>query len=319
MRAHLFFATICALALSAVAVPAQKPAGTPPPAAGGSVLDDINSVFGPGASKAPAPQAAAAAGGANASAGAIAKIGAAFEITGVRIGMPAAVAEKQVTTADPRFQPRPDIFTLTDMPGLQMTSGVEYVQSTAHTIHSLTLGLTLAPRSAAVWGIGRIQNFDENELPTVAATLQALRAKYGPEVARNDSPIQNEQGLVWILDENGNRVEGSQAKVIAQACATTSVNAQTSRTDVTNGFPSFSIDCSTYSFLTARLDEWSPTLRDRAGRLKGPGMLKELHLQAMCWPLRKASYLATTMAADRAREAREKGEKAKGAGKVPVL
>lgn len=318
MRAQVLAATIaCALTGSVALAQAKKPS-PPPTQSGSSVLDDINSVFGEGTSKTAAPQASAP-GTAAGSATAISRIGAAFEVAGLRIGMPAAVAQKQAMALDARFQATPDAFTLTDLPGLQMTGGVVYNDATQTANHTLILGLTLAPKSAAVWGIGRIQNFDENALPAVDSTMAALRAKYGPEVARDDSPIQHQYRLIWILDENGNRMEGSHAKVVAQACAGYGVASQNSRSDVTNGWPTFSMDCTTYSFLSARLDEWPPTMRDRAGRLKGPGMLKSLQVHTICWPLRRANYLATTMAADRARAGREKGEKAKAAGRVPVL
>lgn len=301
---------------------AQKAQPAKPATSGGnSVLDDINSVFGDGTSQAPAARAQGPAGKAAAAVGsaAIARIGATFDVAGVRLGMPAAVAEKQVMAVDTRFQPRPDDFVLTDMPGVTLRSGITYTQATQTTVHSLTLGLTLAPKTVQVWGIGRIQTFEESELPSLATTLQALRAKYGPEVARDDSEIQHQLKLIWILDENGNAVQGAQAKIVAKACAGVGTSSQSSRSDVTGGWVPSSIDCSTYSFLSARLDEWPPTRRDRGGRLKAPGLLLQLETEAMCYPLRRASYEATTTAAERMMKQREGSEKSKAAQRVPVI
>lgn len=283
-----------------------------PPAAPlrqGSALDDIQAALGDGGRSKPVAPAGAAKGAFSQTK---AKIGAALEVYGLQLGMPATQAQSIVMRLDSRMQATTtDQFVLTDLPGLVLTSGVNYFAGNNRANQSYSLAFTLSPKLASVWGIRRAVNFDEDALPSISATITSLQNKYGPESIREKDDIMLTKSLIWILDADGNGIPRNQAAIISQACAHIGVDAGNSKADVVSGWMSTQIDCSNYSFLNATLSEWQPTRRDSAGRLKPPGLLYSLVEQAMSYPLRRASYEATTLAVDRARNEREQKEKAK--------
>jgi hypothetical protein len=175
---------------------------------------------------------------------------------------------------------------------------------------------------ALVWGIGRIVTYDEHALPSVTTTLAALRKKYGEETSRNEGSPGSSQTLIWIYDGDGNRLVGNRVGIVADGCTRLGVSSGNSRADVQYGYEKnvlTSIDCSTYSFLTAKLEEYSPTQKDLSGGYKPPGLLRALMLQAICYPLRRANYEATSIFLDQVRQQRDHKEQGDAAKRVPVL
>lgn len=306
---------------SAAAQPsAARPAASQPgPAHASSTLDDIASVFGGGDAHPSSPAPAAARTGAAPTATSLAPsggqldaLGRQLEVSGLKIGMPAAQAAATAASLLPKALPRVTQFSLTDLPGFVMTSGANYFQiNGSHASENIVLGYTLSPKLAALWGLERKVEYPEDELPSVSATIAALRAKYGPESSYTENPIVHERTLIWLRDGSGNPVPKGQAAIIAEACGHLGVATQSSQTDITNGWEHTipnQVDCSPYTFLNATLVEWESTRHDSQGRFKPAGLLFSLKEDLICYPLRRASYEATTAVVEAARHKREADE-----------
>lgn len=295
----------------------------------GSVLDDINAVFDGGSGQAPASSAAASRAGSSAAVPHAASarnlpeaMGQQFEVSGLRIGMPAAQAAGVAARLVPKGTPRITQFSLTELPGFVMTSGANYFDGNSREHQSITLGYTLSPKQAMVWGIERRVEYDEDALPSISATIAALRTKYGPESAYGENSIVHERTLIWLRDANGNPVPKNQAGIVADACAHLGLATQSTQTDITNGWDSTvpnQMDCSPYTFLNATLIEWESTRHDSHGRFKPAGLLLSLQEDVMSYPLRRANYETTIAVAEAARRKRESDEVNKARNKSAPL
>lgn len=142
-----------------------------------------------------------------------------FDVTGIRLGMPAKDAVQVLKAHSAVFKVTPQTYSHQLIPGQTLLSGVETDMPLVATqvYEKYAVAFTMAPNAAYVVGVGRTVHYPRGKQPTVAVAVAGMREKYGQESfvprANPDSP-----SFMWVKDLNGNAVTGVEAQRAAEAC-----------------------------------------------------------------------------------------------------
>src|SRR5579883_1616011 len=143
-----------------------------------------------------------------------------LDIVGFKIGMSEEDAVAALKPHNARFY--------VNQPAIKLEGIAEPVKPVAMATASasasqgnenMTLLFTLPPSKKVLWGIQRVVGYVPDQRPSLDATLNALRQKYGPE---SIPPVTNSgvANLVWVFDANGNLLSRAQAMGPYMRCTT---------------------------------------------------------------------------------------------------
>lgn len=142
-----------------------------------------------------------------------------LDVTGIKLGMPAREALQVLKAHNPLFKVTPQTYVHQLIPNQTLVSGIEAeIPVVADEVYEkYNIAFTMAPSAAYVLAVGREVHYPRGKQPTVAAAMQGMREKYGPESfaprANPDSP-----SFMWVKDLQGNTITGSDAARFSEAC-----------------------------------------------------------------------------------------------------
>lgn len=137
-----------------------------------------------------------------------------LDVVGIRIGITLPELKAQLAARRPALE----IETLgMTIPELGPSPNIWFVKSQTaerpghpQTIEHISASLTMPPGKSVVWAVSRSVHYLDADQPATAATVAALRAKYGPE-----SLAFGIRQLYWGWDEHGGRMSVQQMRQCA--------------------------------------------------------------------------------------------------------
>jgi hypothetical protein len=96
-------------------------------------------------------------------------------------------------------------------------NGPAMVQQASERVQLL---LTTAPSQEAVWAVSRQYTFPTSQRPSMQATVDALRKKYGPETVPA-GPQSAAQNFLWVFDLQGKLIGGANGARLGSICDST--------------------------------------------------------------------------------------------------
>lgn len=142
-----------------------------------------------------------------------------FDVTGIKLGMPAREALQVLKAHNTIFKVTPQTYTHQLIPNQTLVSGIsaEMPLVASEIYEKYSVAFTMAPNAAYVVAVGRELNYPQGKQPSVEAAMQGMREKYGPESfaprANADSP-----SFIWVKDLSGNPITGVDAQRVAEVC-----------------------------------------------------------------------------------------------------
>jgi hypothetical protein len=168
----------------------------------------------------------------------------------------------------------------------------EHVPDYSSTVETMNLGLTLQPMPLQVAYITRHTQYSETQAPTIANTVEALRAKYGPESVILPKDPTSTTTYIWFSDGSGKQIKPTDRFGIIAARGQPSPATVLSM--LKENEPS-TVDqyCLNLTVLTAALEEWTSRRKQHNGQIMPPGVLFQMGVTATPNPLLEKSAADT--------------------------
>lgn len=142
-----------------------------------------------------------------------------LDVTGIKLGMPAKEALQELKAHNAIFKVTPQTYVHQLLPDQTLVSGVEAEMPLVadEVFEKYNLAFTMAPNPAYVIAVGREVHYPHGKQPTVAAAVQGMHEKYGPESwAPRANPYS--PSFIWVKDLEGNPVTGVDAQRVGEVC-----------------------------------------------------------------------------------------------------
>jgi hypothetical protein len=136
-----------------------------------------------------------------------------LDIVGIKIGVSEPEAVAALKAHNPRLVVNETPHRLEGLPKAVMPAvTAQAMPSGDQEGETVNMVFTMAPGPEKLWGIQRITSYPAARRPSTAATLDALRKKYGPEnVPNNQSGLQT-VNIAWVFGPDGKLLEPDKAK-----------------------------------------------------------------------------------------------------------
>lgn len=246
-----------------------------------------------------------------------------IEVGGVWLGMPADAAQTAVLKRNPKFAAEPHHFGFAETPNTLFTDSIAFQvrnpTSYAQGDTGMSMGLVLQPMPSAVATIVRHLEYDETNAPTIAATIQALLAKYGPASMVLPKDATDRTQYLWIFDGSGKLVKTTNAYGFPAGCAQLVPSSVLTLLRDPGHVSIAASNCATYTTLQAEVYEWNSSRKLRNGQTMPPGVLFQLTVTAISYPLLNESANATRNMLVAARNGEQQQKKNALKKNAPVL
>lgn len=244
-----------------------------------------------------------------------------LEVGGVWLGMPADAAQAAILKRNPKLAANPHRFGFAETPNTSYTDQVvfsEHVPDYSSTVETMGLGFTLQPMPLQVAYITRHTQYSETQAPTIANTVEALRAKYGPESVILPKDPTSTTTYIWFFDGSGKQIKPTDRFGSIAACGQSSPSTVLSM--LKQNEPS-TVDqyCSNLTVLAAALEEWTPRRTLHNGQTMPPGVLFQMSVTATSNPLLQKSTADTRNMLTAARKGEQQQKKSSANKNVPIL
>lgn len=210
-----------------------------------------------------------------------------LEIGEVWLGMPADAAQAAILKWNPKLTAKPHQFGFAETQNTMYIDQVvfsEHVTDYSSTLETMQLGLTLQPMPLQVAYITRHTQYSEADAPTIANTVEALRAKYGTESVILPKDATSTTTYIWFFDGSGKQIKPTDRFGVIAACGQSSPSTVLSILKQTE--PSTVEQyCSNLTVLTVALEEWTPRRTLHNGQTMPSGGPFQMGVTAISNPL----------------------------------
>lgn len=244
-----------------------------------------------------------------------------LEVGGVWLGMPADAAQATILKRNPKLTANPHHFGFAETQNTSYTDQIvfsEHVPDYSNTVETMNLGLTLQPMPLQVAYITRHTQYSETQAPTIANTVEALRAKYGLESVILPKDPTSTTTYIWFFDGSGKQIKPTDRFGSIAACGQSSPSTVLSM--LKQNEPS-TVDqyCSNLTVLAAALEEWTPRRTLHNGQTMPLGVLFQMSVTAISNPLLQKSTAETRNMLISARKGEQQQKKNSANKNVPTL
>lgn len=244
-----------------------------------------------------------------------------LDVGGVWLGMSADAAQAAILKRNPKLTSAPHSFGFPETPNTKFTDQVMFsakVPDYSSTVETVNLGLTLQPMPPEVAFVSRHTEYSETDAPTIATTVEALRAKYGPESVILPKDPTSTTTYIWFFDGSGKQIKPTDRFGVIAACGQSTPSTVLSM--LKQNEPS-TVDryCSNLTVLTAALEEWTPRRTLHNGQTMPPGVLFQMGVTAISNPLLEKSTADTRNMLISARKGEQQQKKNAAGQNKPIL
>ncbi|HVZ18975.1 MAG TPA: hypothetical protein VG897_17800, partial [Terriglobales bacterium] len=166
--------------------------------------------------------------------------------------------------------------------------------------------------------VSRHTEYSETDAPTIANTVEALRAKYGAESVILPKDPTSTTTYIWFFDGSGKQVKPTDRWGVIAACGQSSpltvlLMLKQNQPSTTDQY------CSNLTVLAAALEEWTPRRTLHNGQTMPPGVLFQMSVTAISNPLLEKSTADTRNMLISARNGEQQKKKNSAGQNKPVL
>lgn len=208
-----------------------------------------------------------------------------LDIGGVQMGMTPQEARAIIHHRYPSLtesQERPYVFN--DLPNTEFTPELVFPAPGSNN-GTMRVGLTLQPMQPEVLSISRSTEYEPGHAPTADNTVAALRAKYGPETKRDDTPLMDTISLLWVFDGAGNQVSSSDVERFLGSCPRTYVAPSAGYVSSPDTKKVWSANCRSSTLLLATIKTYAGNLTNSQGQSLPQGLVWKMGVDTICYPL----------------------------------